>query len=441
MTPNCAIYCRLSREDREKTGESESIHNQRELLRAYAAHQGWRVVREYVDEDYSGADSQRPAFLQMIEDARLGRVDLILCKSQSRFTRDLELVERYLHGLFPRWGVRFVAVADQVDTARQGGRKARQISGLVNQWYLEDLSDSIRAVLAHKQASGQFIGSTAPYGYEKCPGQKGRLQVCRQQAPVVLQMYRWAAEGWGKAKIAAALTRRGIPAPAGGPVWNEATVGRILHSEVYLGAVVQGKRRRASYKEKKLLSVPREQWQRVPGRHPAIVPQELLDQVQQQMRGRTRSGGAGKRHPLAGKAVCGLCGAPLAKRRSGGHDYLFCRCRKGVSVRLDRLEEELRCRLAAYGRQTAAGSREEALRQKQRQALSCWKRQLRQGLLQEEEYRRLAGRLERMSPPAGPAAGQEAWAGLRRLALFPYGGGEQRVAVWWDFSRPERQNA
>ena len=118
----CAIYCRLSREDAEKIRESESIQNQKAMLAAYAASQGWEVGAVYCDEDYSGADRDRPGWNAMLSAAERREFQIVLCKTQSRFTRDMELVEKYLHGLFPLWGVRFVAVVDHVDTDLKGNK-------------------------------------------------------------------------------------------------------------------------------------------------------------------------------------------------------------------------------------------------------------------------------------------------------------------------------
>ena len=174
-----ALYCRLSREDEglEGTAESESIQNQRSMLLAWADRLGCAVQGIYCDEDYSGADRDRPAFNRMIAAARAGQIDVILAKSQSRFTRDMELVEKYLHGLFPLWGVRFLALVDHVDTADPAGKKSRQIYGLMNEWYLEDLSANVRAVLTHKRRQGCSIASGALYGYRKDPDNKGHLLV------------------------------------------------------------------------------------------------------------------------------------------------------------------------------------------------------------------------------------------------------------------------
>ena len=143
----------------------------------------------------------------------------MLCKTQSRFTRELELVEKYLHGLFPQWGIRFVSVVDNADTANKGNKKSRQINGLVNEWYLEDLSENIRSVLNNRRENGFHIGSFALYGYRKDPEHKGRLLVDEEAAAVVREVFLLFSQGYGKTAIARALNDRrpqpdGVQAPA-----------------------------------------------------------------------------------------------------------------------------------------------------------------------------------------------------------------------------------
>ena len=205
-----AVYCRLSKEDEEKTArESESIRNQRALLLAWAAEHGYRIYRVYTDEDYSGIDRARPGFNAMLADARAGKFEVILAKTQSRFTRDMELVEKYLHGLFPEWGVRFIAVLDHVDTCDPAGKKARQINGLINEWYLEDLSGNVRAVLDHKRRSGSYIASFALYGYRKDPKDHSRLLPDEPAAQVVRQIFALYLQGNGAGRIAQTLNAQG----------------------------------------------------------------------------------------------------------------------------------------------------------------------------------------------------------------------------------------
>lgn len=147
MKNRVGIYTRLSDEDRfkrNKDGDSESIANQKSMLLKYALNKGWEVYNVYSDDDWSGADINRPQFQKLIEDYKNGHIDIVLCKTQSRFSRDMEVVERYIHNKFVEWGVRFVSIVDNAYTEVQGNKKARQINGLINEWYLEDLSDNIR---------------------------------------------------------------------------------------------------------------------------------------------------------------------------------------------------------------------------------------------------------------------------------------------------------
>ena len=163
------------------------------------------------DEDYSGADSLRPDFNRMLSAAKQKKFQIILCKSQSRFTRDMELVEKYIHGLFPIWGIRFIAVADNADTEVKGNKKARQINGLVNEWYLEDLSENVRMVFDLKRREGQYIGGFPIYGYKKDPVDKNNIIIDPEAAEVVRQIFQWSLEGHGKQNIAHMLNESGVP--------------------------------------------------------------------------------------------------------------------------------------------------------------------------------------------------------------------------------------
>ncbi|MCI5704271.1 recombinase family protein [Candidatus Pseudoscillospira sp. SGI.172] len=375
----CAIYCRLSKEDEDKQQpESESIQNQKSMLVKYAVERGWDIYNLYCDEDFSGADAHRPDFSRMLRDAEAGRFQIILCKSQSRFTRDMELVEKYIHGRFPQWGIRFVALADHVDTDVKGSKKARQINGLINEWYLEDLSENIRMVFDFKRRQGQYIGGFPLYGYRKDPADKNKLVVDETAAPVVRQIYRWSLEGCGAQRIAALLNRRGIDNPtrhkqklgmnyvngsgAGGGCWNKTAVSRILHNEMYAGVMVQGRKKKVSYKSKRTADVPEEQWYRVPGTHEAIIDPETFRQVQELLRPRRKADGRGEVHVLAGLVKCAECGSTMARTSNGqpGEKRVsYLRCSRSAagggralcsrhSVRLDDLVELVSERLRTH---------------------------------------------------------------------------------------------
>lgn len=334
-----AVYCRLSKEDDDRAArESESIRNQRALLTDWAAAHGYRVYKIYTDEDYSGIDRGRPGFNAMLADAEAGRFEVILAKTQSRFTRDMELVERYLHGLFPEWGVRFIAVLDHVDTCDPAGKKARQINGLINEWYLEDLSGNVRAVLDHKRRSGRYIASFALYGYQKDPRDHNRLVVDPQAAEVVQRIFGWYLQGWGVGKIVRALNENAVPPPsvyramrerrappAPAPLWSKPTVRRILSTRTYAGDMEQGRVRKLNYKSKRTVRLPREAWTVAQGTHEAIVPRGEFEAVQEKLAARGKGATNGEAHLLAGLVYCGLCGGKMELTGTAGRRYYRCR--------------------------------------------------------------------------------------------------------------------
>lgn len=350
----CGIYCRISKED-ALAAESESIQNQRELLVKYANERAWSIYQIYQDEDYSGIDTQRPQFKRLIKDCREGRIDIVLCKSQARFTRDMAVVEQYIHGLFVEWGVRFIGVADNVDTDIKGGKKSRQITGLVNQWYLEDLSENIKLVLDHKRREGKFIGSFASYGYLKDPTDHNKLVIDPVAAEVVRLIYRLYAEGNGKKKICDALNTRSIPNPTAykqqlglnykngsakehSHLWNKNTVGRILTNPIYTGDMVQGVKAKPSYRSHKLVSVPKDQWMVAKATHPPIIPKEVYHRVSGKQSTATQgsvaipsttTGEGEHNHPLWGRVFCKECGSVMQRTATTtkGKSYTYLRCK------------------------------------------------------------------------------------------------------------------
>ncbi len=361
-----AIYCRLSEEDRNKTNkddDSNSIVNQKAMLQQYALEHMWDLYDIYSDDDYTGADRNRPEFTRLLADAAEHKFDIILCKTQSRFTRELELVEKYIHGLFPIWGIRFVSIVDNADTANKGNKKSRQINGLVNEWYLEDMSDNIRSVLTSRRENGFHIGSFAPYGYQKDPNLKGHLIIDQEAAQVVKEIFSMFADGYGKTFIARQLNDRGIANPSEykrqkgfhygqpkdkiGRLWSYSSIRDVLTNEVYIGNLVQGKSESVSYKTKQICPRPRSKWIRVIGTHDAIIDRRLWDCVQGRISEHYRPfSSTGMIYPLSGKVRCMHCGASLSIHKTHGHQYLQCHTRhvsrdtcSGAFIPLKELEE------------------------------------------------------------------------------------------------------
>lgn len=296
------LYCRLSKEDQDKLTEgddSASIKNQRLLLTDYALEQGFTIVDTYQDDDYSGLFNDRPDFERLIEDAKLQKFNIVIAKSQSRFTRNMEHMEKYLHNTFPLLGIRFIGVVDHADTLNKGNKKSRQINGLVNEWYSEDLSENIRAVFETKMKQGQFIGSSCPYGYIKDPKDHNHLIVDEYAANIVKRIFSLYISGYGKAKIGSILSSDGILIPSiyktevlgqnyhnanakkNTKLWSYQTVHQILNNETYIGNTVQNKYRTLSYKSRKKVAVPKEDWIIVENTHEAIIDNETWNLTQE----------------------------------------------------------------------------------------------------------------------------------------------------------------
>lgn len=321
-----AIYCRLSEEDKNKTSEtddSKSIQNQKNMLIQYAFEHGWEVYNIYSDDDYTGADRKRPEFNKLLEDAEAHKFEIILCKTQSRFTRELELVEKYIHGLFPIWGIRFVSIVDNADTDNKGNKKSRQINGLVNEWYLEDMSDNIKSVLTNRRENGFHIGAFALYGYKKDPDKKGHLVIDEEAAAVVREVFNLFAQGYGKTAIARMLNDRGIPNPTeykrqkglrykgaenkNSTLWKYSAISGMLINEMYIGNMVQGKYGSVSYKTKVCKPRKKDEWYRVEGTHEPIIDKELWDRVQHLIGEKAKPFITGSIGLFSRKVMCGYC--------------------------------------------------------------------------------------------------------------------------------------
>ena len=349
------IYVRLSDEDRDKRcaiDESESIQNQKSMLINYCIEQGWKIHNIYCDEDYSGADRNRPAFNQMLKDCEEGKVDIVLCKTQSRFSRDMEMIEKYIHGKFLEWNVRFVSIIDHADTNVAGNKKARQINGLINEWYLEDLSDNIRRTLHHKKIKGEYCCPYAPYGYKLNPEDKHKFIIDQPAAEVVKSIFEMYKQGMGYIRIAKALNEKQILPPGvykelqglnyrnpnaenvSSRQWRDSTIYYILRQEVYTGAIVQGKTTNISYKNKKRIKLPRSEWIVVPNMHEPIIDEELWNAVQDRLKNRQGNDKQFKSNtyeinPLRGIVFCKECGSGMWRMsyQCSKQRYKYYRCR------------------------------------------------------------------------------------------------------------------
>lgn len=372
-----AIYCRLSDEDKNKVNisdESESIQNQKNLLMRFALEKGWEIYKIYSDDDYSGLDKCRPSFNEMLKEAEFNKFNIILCKHQSRFTRDIELVEKYLHNKFIDWGIRFVTVVDGVDTFDKNNKKSRQINGLVNEWYCEDISEAIKSVFKLKQQQGKFIGSFPSFGYQKDPNIKNKLIIDPEASEIVKMIFNWYLKGYGIKQITYLLNEKQIPNPTkykqlngdkyinasmkdNYGLWNKTTVKRILRNEIYIGSMVQHKSEKLNYKSSKKISVQKNKWVVVENTHEPIIDKKKFSLVQNKLNSNTKSTGTGQPHIFAGKVRCSDCASTMQKSTNNkGNTYLRCKlyciapkkklC-KSHSINLNKLEnlvtEKVKC--------------------------------------------------------------------------------------------------
>ena len=346
MDKNRAVlYLRLSKEDSDilnKGDESASIKNQRLLLTDYALGKNFKIVNTYSDDDESGLYDDRPGFEKMITDAKAGEFDIIIAKTQSRFSRNMEHIEKYSHHDLPNLGIRFIGVADGTDTANESNKKSRQINGLVNEWYCEDLSKNIRTAFKAKMRDGQFLGSSCPYGYKRDPDNHNHLVIDEYAASIVREIFKLYLKGYGKAKIGATLSASGVLIPtlykrqvlgenyhnskilSTTTVWSYQTIHTILNNRVYVGDLIQNRVNTYSYKDKKKRNLPQSEWIIVKNTHEAIIDEDTFNRVQELQKIRTKEVKSDKPvSVLSGLVFCADCKHAMSRKynRRGNHDF------------------------------------------------------------------------------------------------------------------------
>ncbi len=344
------LYLRLSKEDVDKLkkgDDSASIKNQRLLLTDFALERGYQIIDVYSDDNESGLYDNRPEFERMIEDTKLDKFDIIIAKSQSRFSRNMEHIEKLLHHDFLLFGIRFIGVTDNTDTKDIGNKKSRQINGLVNEWYCEDLSKNIRSVFKVKMKAGQFLGSSCAYGYIKDPYDHNHLLIDDYAAEVVRRIYDLYLQGYGKGKIGAQLSKEGVLIPTlykrevleinynnarildTTKTWSYQTIHHILNNQVYIGNMIQNKYNKISYKDKKVKRLPKEQWITVEGTHESIIDKNTWERVQERQSIRTRSVINRPDGLFSGKLFCADCKHSMSRNyaRRGGNGFIGYICK------------------------------------------------------------------------------------------------------------------
>lgn len=352
MKYKVGIYLRLSNED-DHYKESESIKNQRLLLKEYINNNPeYTLYKEYCDENLSGAGTYRPAFEELIKDCKNHKIDIVLCKSQSRFSRDIEVIEKYLGNKFPEWNIRFISLTDNIDSKINETKKTRQINSLVNEWFLEDLSKNIRSALYIKMNNNELISPFSPYGYIK---KNNKLIIDPISKEYIKYIYKLYLKGYSISNIKDILNKKNIPSPGlykiinGSKLnintkdinslkWNNNTIKNILSNEVYIGNLIQGKRTTINYKNHKIITKNKQEWITSLNTHEPIISKEIFLKVQKNISKHTRTNNHKTFSIFQRTAICLKCNKKLYQKKNKHYTYLFCKeCKQ--SIRQDKLED------------------------------------------------------------------------------------------------------
>ena len=321
-----ALYCRLSRDD-DQQGDSNSIVNQRAFLTKFAKEKGFRNIEYFVDDGYSGANFQRPDWQRMMALVDEGKIGVVIAKDMSRIGRNYLEVGMYTEITFPQNNVRFIAVNSGVDSANQSDNEFAPFLNIINEFYVKDGSKKVRASLKLKGESGEHLTTIPPYGYVKDAENSEQWIVDDEAAQVVKRIFALCMDGNGPTQIARILKEEQVLTPTvyqdqkGQAVrcalpdnpygWNSSTVSAILERMEYCGHTVNFKTHRQSYKIKKTIENPPEQWKIFRNTHEAIVDEETFERVQELRRNKRRPAKTGKSNLFSGVACCADCGEKL----------------------------------------------------------------------------------------------------------------------------------
>ena len=339
-----ALYERLSRDD-EMQGESNSIVNQKRYLEEYAQAQGFKNIRHFTDDGYSGTNFKRPGFQEMIAAIEAGEIDVVCVKDLSRFGRDYLKVGFYTEIMFPEKGVRFIAINNSVDSANPTENDFTPFLNIMNEWYAKDTSNKIRAIFRSRMQDGKRCSGAIPYGYRRDPEDKNHLLIDEEAAKVVRRIYQMVIDGMGSQAIANQLTADNVLIPSAyleqsehgesrnhsyhDPCrWNCTAVSYILDKQEYMGHTVLGKTICENFKAKERRKARPDELIIFENTHEPIIDAETWHLVQK-LRRRTRRklANGSYSHRLSGLVYCADCGkrlsysSPQSQHRPDGKTY------------------------------------------------------------------------------------------------------------------------
>lgn len=358
-----ALYIRLSVEERSGRDESESITNQKLYLTEYLrSHEDFKRLpyEEYIDDGYSGTNTNRPAFMRMMEEVKMGGIKTIIVKDMSRFMRDYISIGNYLENIFPFMGLRFIAINDGYDSSKEQGNGTEldvQFKNLLYDFYAKDVSDKVKSVSNALKKQGKFLAWAPPFGYIKDSEDKHKIVVDEVVAPIIRRIFSMYVEGLSTRQIAKVLNSENAITPSERKkqitnmdyaykmtttkshkksIWMHGTVINILANESYVGTYCYNTVQQLVVGGKNQIPVPREEWGRIYNHHEPIISQGLFDKVQDIKAKKTFKNvdysklGKVVKNPTQGYVTCKTCGHTLSYSttiRPNGtrHEYFFCR--------------------------------------------------------------------------------------------------------------------
>lgn len=342
MDYSVALYVRLSKED-ENEGLSESINNQKSLLNEFVTKNRLSVYDTYVDDGWSGTSFERPDFQRMIKDIEAKKVNMVITKDLSRLGRDYIMTGHYMERYFPEKRVRYISLLDGIDTGiESSANDITPFRAIMNDMYAKDISKKIKSVKRDKQRKGEFIGGKPMYGYKMHPTEKNKIIIDEEAAPTVRRIFGLASEGMSCRQIAVKLNEEKVPTPAAycgwnmnrkgayAGLWSSERISDMLKNQTYIGNMVQGKTVKISYKSKKSMKQPRENWIVVENTHEPIIDRETFEKVKTLLDSRKHTRSRTYDFLLKGLIYCHECGYPLAvlnRKNAAGEDVLFFVCR------------------------------------------------------------------------------------------------------------------
>lgn len=343
---NVGIYIRLSQEDKDKKYESdsESVINQKELLRNYVKNNNLNLVKEYVDDGFSGTDFERPGFKSLLEDINNKKINCVIVKDLSRLGRDHVMTGYYIETFFPENNIRFISILESYDSFKnQASNDSSTFIIACNDYYSKQNSIKIRNVLNEKRKNGKFIGSLPSFGYMRDPKDKGHLIPNPETAPIVKNIFKWRADGIGPTEIANRLNKAHVVTPSGYKKtnyssrlidrdnWNISTVKKILINRIYTGDLVQHTKTKVNYKSKKKITLDEKLWIVVENTHEPLVDKETFDYVNNLRKRNTRNYEIKtdrEKRLLEGKLFCKECGNRLTVLYRKKQDYWSVNCNR-----------------------------------------------------------------------------------------------------------------